>query len=327
MRKTINILSIDGGGIRGILPATFLAMLEQRLQQAENNPDARLSDYFDFIAGTSTGGLLTCIYLTPDEADATRPRFSARQAVDFYFAYGGSSFMAQKEKGFHKYSPEGLEAQLRFFFKDLKLGQLIKPCCITAYDLIHTEPYLFLSHKAVSDPRSDFFIRSVLRSTSALPGVFPPARVQCMADRQYTFIDGSIFAYNPALFAYMQARQVYPQADGVLLLSLGTGLATSAYTEVQIDDSSYKNWARLLADIAFDAHSDMVNYQLEDIFKNKPESSYIRLQPSLHGLNKEMDNVTPENIQALYKAGEAFVRSNEKTLTEIVEQLVPSTEL
>jgi len=322
MGKTINILSIDGGGIRGILPATFLSALETRLQQAKNDPNVRLSDFFDFITGTSTGGLLTCIYLTPDEGDAHRPRFTARQALEFYFAYGAHSFTPQEGGGFHKYSPEGFEAQLRYFFKDLKLSQLIKPCCVTAYDLIHTEPYLFLSHKAVGDPRSDFFIRSVIRSTSALPGVFPPAKASCMAERPYTFIDGSIFAYNPALFAFMQAKLVYPEADSFFLLSLGTGLATTAYTESQTDDTSDKNWARMLANIAFDAHSDMVNYQLEDIFKNKPLSTYTRLQPSLHGMNKEMDNITEQNVQALYAAGEGFVKTNDRTMTEIIDMLL-----
>ncbi|MGP8215627.1 MAG: patatin-like phospholipase family protein [Bacteroidia bacterium] len=321
MSKTVNILSIDGGGIRGILPATFLAVLEERLQQATNKPDARLSDYFDFITGTSTGGLLACVYLTPDETDATRPRFTAKQAAEFYFAYGGTSFAIQENTGFHKYSPEGLEAQLRLYFKELKLSQLIKPCCITAYDLIHTEPYLFLSHKAIGDPRSDFFVRSVIRSTTALPGVFPPSKTHCMAERPYTFIDGSIFAYNPAFFAYLQARTLFPHAESIFLLSLGTGLATTAYTDAQTDDSTEKNWARMLANIAFDAHSDMVNFQLEHIFKSKPDYNYIRLQPSLHGLNKEMDNVTTENIASLYKAGEGFVKSNERTLSEIVELL------
>lgn len=322
MGKRINILSIDGGGIRGILPATFLAALEERLQQVKEDPKIRLSDYFDFITGTSTGGLLTCVYLAPDEDDATRPRFTARQAAEFYFAYGGTSFGKQEEGSFHKYSPEDFEGQLRLYFKELKLSQLIKPCCITAYDLIHTEPYLFLSHKAVGDPRSDFFVRSVIRSTSALPGVFSPSKATCMAERNYTFIDGSIFAYNPALFGYQEARAAYPQADSFFLLSLGTGLATTAYSDAQADDASDKNWAHMLANIAFDAHSDIVNFQLEDIFKNKPASTYIRLQPSLHGLNKEMDNVSMENLMSLAKAGESFVRTNERTLSEIVELLL-----
>ena len=62
----------------------------------------------------------------------------------------------------------------------------------------------------------------------------------------------------------------------------------------------------------------MVHYQLEQIFMNKPGSSYVRLQPSLQGLNRETDNVSEENVQALYRAGLEFVNSNEKTITEIV---------
>ena len=66
MSKTIKILSIDGGGIRGILPATLLAALEERLQEKADNINIHLADYFDFMAGTSTGGLLSCVYLSPD---------------------------------------------------------------------------------------------------------------------------------------------------------------------------------------------------------------------------------------------------------------------
>jgi patatin-like phospholipase/acyl hydrolase len=323
MSKRINILSIDGGGIRGILPATFLSALEERLQQ-KTGKDSRLAHHFDLMAGTSTGGLLNCVYLCPDINDATQPRFSAKQALDFYFAYGSGAFKPMQggaQAGFHKYSPDGLEAQLNMFFKDLKLSQLIKPCCVTAYDLNHSESHLFLSHKAVSDPREDYYLRSVSRATSALPGIFPPATISSLAERSYTFIDGSIFAYNPALFAFVQAKEMFPHADEFFLLSLGTGHVAHDYSDAQLADSSDKNWAQLLADIAFSAHSDMVNYQLNDIFRTKINSKYLRLQPSLQGLNKEMDDVSPMNLQALFGAGQDFVKSNEKTLTEIVDIL------
>lgn len=60
-----NILSIDGGGIRGVIPAMVLVVLEEILQKKCNDPDARIAEYFDFIAGTSTGGILACILLYP----------------------------------------------------------------------------------------------------------------------------------------------------------------------------------------------------------------------------------------------------------------------
>ena len=78
------ILSIDGGGIRGIIPGEILVVLEEKLQKLSNNPQARIADSFDLIAGTSTGGILSCIYLCPAK-EARRPCFTARQAVDLYF--------------------------------------------------------------------------------------------------------------------------------------------------------------------------------------------------------------------------------------------------
>jgi len=321
MDKVIRILSIDGGGIRGVLPATFLSVLEEKLQEASRNKNLRLAECFDLIAGTSTGGLLTCMYLTPDDNNALVPKYTARQALEFYFGYGDSAFTVSEQGGFHKYSPIGLETGLNNFFGNLKLSQLIKPCCITAYDMLHCEPYLFFSHRAISDPRANYYVKDVARATSALPGIFPPATISSLADRKRTFIDGSIFAYNPALQAYIRAKAILPNAENFLLFSLGTGLSATAYTPAQIEDTSEKNWARLLADVAFSAHSDIVHYQLEEIFRNKPGSKYVRLQPSLLGLNREMDNVSSENVHALYKAGLEFVNSNEKTITELVNSI------
>src|SRR5689334_12302368 len=81
------ILAIDGGGIRGIVPGQILANLEAYLQKQYGQPGLRLADCFDLIAGTSTGGILTCIYLFPDPKTG-RPQFSAQQAVDLYLNHG-----------------------------------------------------------------------------------------------------------------------------------------------------------------------------------------------------------------------------------------------
>ena len=64
-RGLFRILSIDGGGIRGILPGQLIAALEEKIQKRTGNPDARISDYFDLIAGTSTGGIRLIFSLLP----------------------------------------------------------------------------------------------------------------------------------------------------------------------------------------------------------------------------------------------------------------------
>jgi len=76
--KKIRILSVDGGGIRGIIPGTILAQLERMLQDLSGDTNRKLADCFDMIAGTSTGGILSCLYLTPGENGT--PKFTAMDA-------------------------------------------------------------------------------------------------------------------------------------------------------------------------------------------------------------------------------------------------------
>jgi patatin-like phospholipase/acyl hydrolase len=73
MKRKVTVLSIDGGGIRGIIPAVILNYIEEGLQRRAGDNTVFLSDYFDMIAGTSTGGILACFYLLP-EAQAARRR-------------------------------------------------------------------------------------------------------------------------------------------------------------------------------------------------------------------------------------------------------------
>ncbi|CAO2146598.1 unnamed protein product [Urochloa humidicola] len=86
--KLITILSIDGGGIRGLIPATIIAFLEAKLQELDG-PDARIADYFDVIAGTSTGALLTSMLAVPGENN--RPLFAAKDLNTFYLENGADA--------------------------------------------------------------------------------------------------------------------------------------------------------------------------------------------------------------------------------------------
>ena len=86
----MRILSIDGGGIRGIIPGQMLVALEKKLAAKSGKPDARIADFFDLVAGTSTGAILAAAYLCPDSNG--RPKFSAQEAVDFYLEDGDEIF-------------------------------------------------------------------------------------------------------------------------------------------------------------------------------------------------------------------------------------------
>ena len=89
MSKKVRILSLDGGGIRGIIPATVLEYVEKQLIEKTNNSNARLADFFDIIVGTSTGGILACFYLTPNP-NSTKPgsKYIASEALELYSKKG-----------------------------------------------------------------------------------------------------------------------------------------------------------------------------------------------------------------------------------------------
>jgi patatin-like phospholipase/acyl hydrolase len=94
--KKIKILSIDGGGIRGIIPGVILTHLEKQLQTISQT-ELKIGDFFDFIAGTSTGGILSCIYLAPGPDG--NAKYSANDAVELYLKEGQSIF---KKSNFEK---------------------------------------------------------------------------------------------------------------------------------------------------------------------------------------------------------------------------------
>jgi patatin-like phospholipase/acyl hydrolase len=86
----LRILCIDGGGIRGLIPAKILEYLESELQRIEASPTARLADYFDYIVGTSTGALVTTMLAAPNKDN--RPLCTTKEIIDLYLQEGAGIF-------------------------------------------------------------------------------------------------------------------------------------------------------------------------------------------------------------------------------------------
>jgi len=156
-KKLTRILSIDGGGIRGILPGQVLVELERILQLNTQDANARIADYFDLLAGTSTGGILTCLSLCPESPQSSRPRFTAKQAVDLYLERGDEIFdvsiwkRIQSAGGLtdEKFDAKELERALRDYGGNVRLSQLLKPCLIPSYNIEKRYPHFFTQHDAV----------------------------------------------------------------------------------------------------------------------------------------------------------------------------------
>jgi patatin-like phospholipase/acyl hydrolase len=340
MAKYFRILSIDGGGIRGILPGQILIALEKEIQEQTNEPSARIADYFDLIAGTSTGGILTCLYLCPDKNDPTRPGFSAQSAVDLYLERGDEIFdvpFSHKLKSAggltdEKYPAEHLEEALEDYFGDLRLNQLLKTCLITAYDTRRRETHFFTKHDAGKSAKDNFLVKDVCRATSAAPTYFEAARIKSETKIPYPLIDGGVFANNPALCAYAEARkltientQTKSTAKNMVILSLGTGKIEKRYYYNEIKDWGLVEWIKPLIDILMSAGPETVDYQLESIFDAVGvNNQYIRIMPELGLASPEMDDASEENLTALAEAGReaAEDKENFNKIKETVKLLI-----
>lgn len=333
------ILSIDGGGIRGIIPGQVLVALEKRLQVKTGNPGARIADFFDLIAGTSTGGILACICLAPkDPADPAKgARFSAEEAVGLYLDRGDEIFdipvmhRIRTAGGVadEKYPAEGLEEALQDYFGDLRLSQLLKPCLVTSYDIRRRQAMFFAQHDAVKDPAWDFLVRDIARATSAAPTYFEVARVKSVSGVPYPVVDGGVFANNPTLCAYAEARSKLPgkpTASQMVILSLGTGVAETPYHFKEAKDWGLIGWARPIIDIMMSGVAETVDYQLGQMFDavGKP-AQYVRIQADLvmdPPEVKQMDNARTSNMARLREIGIETAEKEAEKLAEIADLLI-----
>jgi patatin-like phospholipase/acyl hydrolase len=338
-KKKVRILSIDGGGIRGILPGVILARLEKKLQEKTNNAALRLADKFDFVAGTSTGGILGLTYLFPDK-DGKNPKFSAQDAVNLYLERGDEIFdvtLGQKIKSLsgvvdEKYSADEIEEALMDNFGDTKLDALLKPCLITAYDIRIRKAFFFRQNKANID-MNNFKVRDVARATSAAPTYFEVARVKNELGSPFPLVDGGVFANNPTLCAYSEVRNMHihdiekPSAKDMFIVSLGTGSVKKSYPYKAAKDWGQLQWIKPVIDIMMAGNSETVHYHLMQIFDTLSKSDkadYYRLEPGLGNANNDMDDASTKNLRALEEAAISFIsesRVNEQ-LDEIATKLL-----
>jgi len=340
--KKVTILSLDGGGIRGIISCIILRYLEELLQQ-KDHPNAKLGDYFDLIAGSSTGGILASVLLYPD--DNKKAKYSIKKAFELYTEKGEDIFSVSLWENLfnpfglfsEKISQDNLERQLSDFFGDLELKHFIKPSLITSYDIENRKAKLFNTINAKQN-QQNFFVKDICRATSAAPTYFSPAQIKSSYGQNFSLIDGGMFANNPALCAYAEARKIpfadlfenpekpnYPTVNDMMIVSLGTGTEMKSYPINKYKNAGKLAWIGPIIDILLSANAETVDYQLNQMFMTlgkRNRQNYYRINPSLKTASPEMDNVKKKNIEALIQAGLCYVEENNELLNQIAEKLI-----
>ena len=292
-RSKVRILSIDGGGIRGIIPARIVVHIEEEIQRITGNERAKIGEYFDMIAGTSTGGILACLYLTPDIPGQNKAKYSAQQALELYVRHGERIFARdfwERIKYYkiwnEQYPADRLQLLLDEYFGDTLLSQLICPCLITAYDFYNRRATFFNSVDARCNygDVKDFLVRHITRATSAAPTYFEPAKVKSQGGGVFNLIDGGVFVNNPAMCAYSEARTTQfskdnfmkgqfkmekpdkPTAKDMYHVSIGTGSESRKIEFREVENAGLIGWLPKIIDIMMSGNSETVDYHMKKMY-------------------------------------------------------------
>ena len=239
--KKKKILALDGGGIKGIITIEILAKIEKELRLREGKEDLVLSDYFDFVAGTSTGALIAALISLGKNTDEIRA---------FYLDNGDSMF--------HRASwLSKIGSKFGYIYNDKKLAEKLqevigKETTLGSKDL--KTLLLVVMHNAKTDspwpvsnnPKAKYNdlesngkdsnlhlpLWQLLRASTAAPIYFPPEQIE-ISGNKFIFLDGGITPYNnPAFQAYIMStldeyRLNWKKGEeNLLVVSVGTGITT-----------------------------------------------------------------------------------------------------
>lgn len=325
MAQITRVLSIDGGGIRGILPALILATVERQTGK-------RIYELFDLVAGASTGGIIACALTKPDPMTASEMASVYIDDGPRIFACSPARAALSTVKG-SKYDDAILGSILLKKLGNAKLSDCLTDMLIPAYDLEAREAHFFKSWKAQNlfvpvgetPADSDFLLRDVARATAAAPTYFEPVVIPSISGKMYSLIDGSITASNPAMCAVASVKKLYPGTKRIVLLSLGTGQPTRPIPYEVARQWGTLSWARPALECLLDGAADTVDYQLRESYEDS-ELTYIRITTRMgEGPSPPadaIDDASPENIRRLIARAQVMAEGAMTDLARIWHMLV-----
>ena len=283
MDRPKRLLSLDGGGIRGVIAAQVLVRIEEILQA--HNPDWQcLGDYFDFIGGTSTGSIL---------AAGLAKGMKAGELLNFYVRKGPQVFKRSWQSKiplvgrlWTKYDAGPLEKELQEIFSDsasrpLTLGSpaLRSLVMIVSKNASSGDTWFFVNAKNSKfyQNNADLPLWQVIRASSAAPTYFPPRSIKISSD-SHEFIDGGMSSYNnPSFQLFREATQSEygigwkPGEDNMLLISVGTGFRDEKIPYAKAGKFNALDWAPYAIGSFMDSANLQQNILMQLMSQQRPE--------------------------------------------------------
>lgn len=323
-KSKYKILSIDGGGIRGILPAFWLSELEFRTRKP-------ISKLFNLISGTSTGGLIASGLVIPNKHNKDIPAFRALDILNIYRKESSYLFTTNKSilkqkwnqiANSVKYTDEGRTSIIGKYFGtndyyNDALIDIIIPA-VKETDLMRTHVF----KKDIKYDKLRFY--DVVMSTSSAPTFFSPYKIDGIhKDLDGYYIDGGLHANNPAQLAYNYClNNNLTKRDNIFMLSLGTGNYIDNSLSDNLDESrSLLFWAKNIYPILSGNNEFSVN---DNMSINLGVKNYNRWQLNLTK-PIALDDYTEASLNYLLDMGNQYLiemyESDDNCLNKLIEFL------
>jgi len=311
--KKFRILSIDGGGVRGVIPARILQGIEEKTRK-------RISEIFDLVIGTSTGGLVALGLVMPNEQG--KAKYKAADLVEFYKQKTPKIFSASIfdhiKTGWGLWGPRYNRKHLDVILKDLfgnsKLSQTLKPAVVVSFSLDVGVGQMWLTHHARAGKKLDYYLSDVAGATSAAPTYFAPKVLRNTHGEILHEIDGGIWANNPEFTAIraLSFMEHIPDNQDIILISIGTGAPKpdrQAFQQqaIRLKKAGILGWMinaqPNLIEMMMTADSDWSKDLISIIYPNSH-----RIQVHIPKTLSSMDK--PENVENLSILAEEYIATD-----------------
>lgn len=324
------ILSIDGGGMKGIVSALVLIELEDILKKYTGANTVYLVDYFDLIAGTSTGSILAALLLCPN--DCNRPKYTASDALNLYLTKGKTMFQTNPLHKLRtlggligpKYKNKALVAELISYFGSVKTAELLKPCLLTSYNMTTRDSLFFNSLSSLKSEDRNFNLADAVLASTAAPTFFPPSCIKAYNSCEDCLVDGGVFANNPSLCALIEALKLErtKNINDTMVLSIGNVYSAKSYDYNKVKHWGAINWAFPLLDVLMDASEQTVDYQLNKLYSTLGVSNqYLRVVANVNENVPSMDDTSQKAIDRLLEIGNELVKKKHRDLEHYARML------
>ncbi len=348
--KTLRILSIDGGGLRGVVPVTILTELQNRIPKKKNNHKKEIWECFDLIAGTSTGGLIaSAITLKDEKSIDPRAKYSLNEILNIYINRGKEIFPEHNwfANRWHDlkdiwrpiFSEEGIAKVFRDTVGESRISDCLTNILISTYDLNNNIPLFFKSIDHKYDSNLDAQLYDICRATSAGPTYLPTYRFNYPKNPKEELphrncIDGGVFVNNPSMAALAEVLKntkdydatfqtnETPDLKNIFVLSIGTGTYSNSIKDKK---SAYKGelfWAENISEIMMRGVNKTTHYEMTEIMK---EDNYLRLTINIDKEeHSEMSDSSQGTTDYLIEATQTQVLNNIQLMNKLDNFIIKS---